>query len=78
MSSRLLQLLVLQLALVYCASLSAVARAPPRPPSAQPQPQLQALAFEPLPLGAIQPRGWLRSQLLLQADGLSAWAGHCH
>ena len=76
MSSRLLQLLVLQLALVYCASLSAVARAPPRPPSAQPQ--LQALAFEPLPLGAIQPRGWLRSQLLLQADGLSAWAGHCH
>ena len=37
MSSRLLQLLVLQLALVYYASLSAVARAPPRPPSAQPQ-----------------------------------------
>jgi hypothetical protein len=28
-------------------------------------------AFYPLPLGAIKPRGWLRRQLQIQADGLS-------
>ena len=28
-------------------------------------------ALRPLPLGAIQPRGWLRRQLRIQADGLS-------
>jgi len=32
---------------------------------------LAAPAFRPLPLGAIQPRGWLQRQLRLQADGLS-------
>ncbi len=28
-------------------------------------------AFRPLPLGSIEPRGWLRRQLQIQADGLS-------
>ena len=28
-------------------------------------------AFRPLPLGTIEPRGWLRRQLRIQADGLS-------
>ena len=32
--------------------------------------RLTLLAFAPLPLGAIQPAGWLREQLRIQADGL--------
>ena len=32
---------------------------------------LAPLALSPLPLGAIRPRGWLRDQLRIQADGLS-------
>ena len=37
--------------------------------------QLQPRAFDPLPLGAVRPAGWLRDQLRTQADGLS---GHLH
>ena len=40
-------------------------------PARAPVPGLAALAFRPLPLGAIRPRGWLQRQLRLQADGLS-------
>lgn len=32
---------------------------------------LSPLALTPLPLGAISPRGWLKDQLRIQADGLS-------
>ena len=32
---------------------------------------LGALAFRPLPLGAIRPAGWLQRQLRIQADGLT-------
>ena len=34
-------------------------------------PQLIPLKFHPLPLGAIKPQGWLKDQLVLQANGLS-------
>lgn len=33
--------------------------------------ELAARAFDPLPLGAIEPRGWLRRQLEIQADGFT-------
>jgi len=36
-----------------------------------PTSKLVACAFQPLPLGAIRPKGWLRNQLRIQADGLS-------
>jgi hypothetical protein len=36
-----------------------------------PRPALAALAYTPLPLGTIRPRGWLARQLRIQADGLS-------
>ncbi len=32
---------------------------------------LRQNTFDPLPLGAIEPRGWLREQLLIQAEGLT-------
>ena len=34
------------------------------------QHSLEPLAFRPLPLGTIEPTGWLRDQLRIQADGL--------
>jgi DUF1680 family protein len=36
---------------------------------------LQPNAFDPLPLGAIEPRGWLRRQLEIQAGGLTGHLG---
>jgi len=33
--------------------------------------ELKELALRPMPLGAIEPRGWLQQQLKIQADGLS-------
>ena len=35
------------------------------------QEKIRAPRFSPLPLGSIQPTGWLRRQLRIQADGLS-------
>ena len=32
---------------------------------------LQPNAYDPLPLGAIEPKGWLRNQLEIQAAGLT-------
>lgn len=39
--------------------------------AAQNRPPLQASPFQPFPLGAVQPRGWLLDQLRIQANGLS-------
>ena len=39
--------------------------------SKAPESGLAELVFRPLPLGAIQPQGWLKRQLRIQADGLT-------
>lgn len=38
---------------------------------AAPAPKLLPCSYQPLPLGAIRPQGWLLCQLRIQADGLS-------
>ncbi len=45
-------------------------KTPARRPLRNAEP-LASNAFYPLPLGAVQPRGWLQRQLQIQADGLS-------
>jgi hypothetical protein len=54
-------------------ALSAAAHAAPRstPKAATLARSLVPLAFRPLPLGSIQPAGWLDRQLRLQANGLT-------
>jgi hypothetical protein len=42
-----------------------------RKPLPQNQEPLQPAAFRPLPVGAVQPTGWLRDQLNVQANGLT-------
>src|SRR5437899_2666843 len=39
--------------------------------STGPRSPMRAAAFQELPLGAIEPSGWLLAQLRLQADGLT-------
>lgn len=39
----------------------------------QPWLALQPLAYTPLPLGAIMPRGWLATQLAVSVSGMSGW-----
>jgi hypothetical protein len=48
-----------------------LATAAPAPRRAKTRNRLVEPAFRPLPLGAIEPQGWLQRQLRLQADGLS-------
>ena len=62
------------LCLLLCSSDDAAPARPEMPSrsrSRAPGVALVPRAFEPLPVGAIKPQGWLKTQLLLQADGLS-------
>lgn len=56
------------LAFLFCSLLTAAAQ-----PAGvvKNRPPLQGNAFYPLPLGAVKPKGWLRRQLQIQANGLS-------
>ena len=53
------------------ATLLAAAAASGTEPAFQNRPPLAPGAFAQLPLTAVQPRGWLRDQLAIQAEGLS-------
>ncbi len=55
----------ISLALAWIASGPALGDGPADPPRA-----LKPMAFAELPLGAIRPSGWLRAQLVIQAEGL--------
>ncbi|QLH78458.1 glycoside hydrolase family 127 protein [Halosimplex rubrum] len=39
--------------------------------------RLEPRAYDPLPLGAVKPRGWLERQLAIQADGLTGHLEEC-
>jgi len=60
-----------QLPLALCCAIAVMQAAPSNPRAVPNRAPLQKNKFNPLPLGAIEPRGWLRQQLEAQAHGLS-------
>ena len=67
-----LQRLVIRfLLLIACVAGWAAAQEGTTMSPASSTPSLQPFAFQPLPLGAVKPAGWLARQLRIQADGLS-------
>ena len=56
---------------VFCAGLAAQSDQRPATKAVPNRAPLQKNTYNPLPLGAITPRGWLRKQLEIQAQGLT-------